>query len=59
MALYREVIAGNADDFDADLGLFFALVESEQIDAATEHIDRYAARLPERRLSTAATTASA
>ena len=49
IALYREVIAGNADDFDANLGLFFALVESEQIDAATEHIDRYAARLPERR----------
>ena len=28
---------------------FFALVESEQIDAATEHIDRFTARLPERR----------
>ena len=47
--LYSRVIAANPDDFDANLGLFYALVETEQLDAATEHIDRYAARLPERR----------
>jgi len=47
--LYSRVIAANPDDFDANLGLFFALVESEQLDAATAHIDQYAARLPERR----------
>jgi biofilm PGA synthesis protein PgaA len=49
LTLYRRVIADNPDDFDANLGLFYALVETEQLDAATEHIDRYAARLPERR----------
>lgn len=49
LALYRLVVADNPDDFDGNLGLFFALVETEQLDAATEHIDRYAARLPERR----------
>jgi biofilm PGA synthesis protein PgaA len=49
LSLYRRVIAANPDDFDANLGLFFALVESEQLDAATDHIDRYAASLPQRR----------
>jgi biofilm PGA synthesis protein PgaA len=49
LTLYQRVVADNADDFDANLGLFFALVETEQLDAATAHIDRYAARLPERR----------
>lgn len=49
LALYRRAVDANPDDFDANLGLFFALVETEQLDAATEHIDAYAARLPERR----------
>ncbi len=48
-ALYREVIAANPDDFEANLGLFYALVESEELDPATAHIDAFAARLPERR----------
>ncbi len=47
--LYREVVAANADDFDANLGLFYALVESEELDAASAQIDAFAARLPERR----------
>jgi biofilm PGA synthesis protein PgaA len=49
LILYQRVVADNPDDFDANLGLFYALVETEQLDAATDHIDRYAARLPERR----------
>ena len=49
LSRYQQVVDANPDDFDANLGLFFALVETEQLDAATEHIDRYAARLPERR----------
>lgn len=47
--LYAEVLAANPDDFDANLGLLYALIEAEEIDAATEHIDRYALRLPGRR----------
>ena len=47
--LYGRVVAGDPDNFDANLGFFFALVESEELDAATAHIDQYAARLPERR----------
>ena len=49
LALYRKVVENNPDDFDGNLGLFYALVETEQLDAATAHIDQYAARLPERR----------
>ncbi|MBL8417162.1 MAG: poly-beta-1,6 N-acetyl-D-glucosamine export porin PgaA [Dechloromonas sp.] len=49
LSRYRQVVAANPDDFDANLGLFYALVETEQLDAATEHIDRYAAHLPEHR----------
>ncbi len=49
LVLYQRAVYANPDDFDANLGLFYALVETEQLDAATEHIDRYAARLPERR----------
>jgi biofilm PGA synthesis protein PgaA len=49
VALYSEVVAASPDDFDANLGLFYALVEAEELDAATAHIDAYAARLPERR----------
>jgi biofilm PGA synthesis protein PgaA len=49
LALYQRAVDANPDDFDANLGLFFALVETEQLDAATAHIDRYAASLPERR----------
>ena len=40
LSRYRQVVAANPDDFDANLGLFYALVETEQLDAATEHIDR-------------------
>jgi biofilm PGA synthesis protein PgaA len=47
--LYREVIAADPDDFEANLGLFYALVECEELDLATAHIDAFAARLPERR----------
>lgn len=47
--LYRKVLAVSPDDFDANLGLFYALVESEQLDLATAHIDRFAASLPARR----------
>lgn len=49
LEIYTRVIAADPDDFDANLGLFYALVETEQLDAATEHIDNFAARLPERR----------
>ncbi len=49
VSLYFEVVSANQDDFDANLGLFYALVESEELDAATQHIDTFAARLPERR----------
>ncbi len=47
--IYHRVVAANPDDFDANFGLFYALVETEQLDAATAHIDQFAARLPERR----------
>jgi len=47
--LYRGVIAADPDDFEANLGLFYALVECEELDLATAHIDAFAARLPERR----------
>ena len=49
VSLYQDVVAANPDDFDANLGLFYALVESEALDAASAHIDAFAARLPERR----------
>ena len=49
LSLYQEVVAGNPDDFDANLGLFYALVEAEELDAASAQIDAFAARLPERR----------
>ena len=49
VTLYRDVIAANPDDFEANLGLFYALVECEELDLATAHIDAFAARLPERR----------
>lgn len=48
-SLYRQIIAASPDDFDANFGLYYALLESEQPEAATEHIDAYAARLPMRR----------
>jgi tetratricopeptide (TPR) repeat protein len=48
-ALYRKVLAVSPDDPDANLGLFYALVESERHDLATAHIDSYAARIPSRR----------
>jgi biofilm PGA synthesis protein PgaA len=49
LALYRKVLAAMPDDFDANFGLFYALVECELPDEATAHIDAYAARLPARR----------
>lgn len=49
VTLYRQVLAASPDDFDANFGLFYALLECEQPDAATAHIDAYAARLPPRR----------
>lgn len=48
-ALYRKVLADSPDDFDANLGLFYALVESEQHDLAATHIDGFAARVSPRR----------
>jgi biofilm PGA synthesis protein PgaA len=48
-ALYRKVLAESPDDFDANLGLFYALVESERLDLATAHIDSYTAGIPSRR----------
>ena len=36
LEIYRRVVADNPDDFDGNLGLFYALVETEQLDAATE-----------------------
>jgi len=47
--LYRAHLGVAPDDFESNLGLFHALVEMEQLDAATAHIDAFAARLPERR----------
>jgi biofilm PGA synthesis protein PgaA len=47
--LYKQVVTASPDDFDANLGLFYALVENEELDAASAHIDRFAGRLPERR----------
>lgn len=47
--LYRRVLEKQPDDFDANLGLFYALVEREQLDAAAAHIDAFQARLPARR----------
>ena len=49
MTLYQRAVIANPDDFEANLGLFYALVETEELDPATAHIDAYAARLPERR----------
>ena len=48
-ALYRQVLAATPENCDANLGLFYALVESEQLALAQAHIDRFAASLPERR----------
>jgi biofilm PGA synthesis protein PgaA len=47
--LYEQLIADYPEDFEANLGLFYALLECEESDAATQHIDNFAARLPERR----------
>ncbi|NJD25560.1 MAG: poly-beta-1,6 N-acetyl-D-glucosamine export porin PgaA [Betaproteobacteria bacterium] len=47
--LYRAFLATAPDDFVANIGLFYALADAGDIDAATAHIDAYAARLPERR----------
>ncbi|HLS55928.1 MAG TPA: tetratricopeptide repeat protein, partial [Zeimonas sp.] len=44
--LYREVLAVRPDDFEASLGLFFALVESELLDDALAHADALAERTP-------------
>jgi biofilm PGA synthesis protein PgaA len=47
--LYRAFLANAPDDFVANIGLFYALADAGDTDAATAHIDAYAARLPERR----------
>ena len=47
--LYRQVLTIYPEDFDANLGLFYALVESEQLELAEENIDKFAASLPTRR----------
>lgn len=44
--LYREVLDAQPADFDAAMGLFFALVESERLDEAIAHADALAARTP-------------
>lgn len=58
-SLYYEVVSANPDDFDANLGLFYALVESEELDAATQHIDTFAAPCLSADIAMANTTASA
>lgn len=53
--LYREVLArGPADDFQARMGLFYALVEQERHDQAQEVIDALAEDLPRLRANPAA-----
>jgi len=47
--LYRKALAESPDGFDANLGLFYARVESEKHDEAAAHIDAFAARVPSRR----------
>ncbi|HEY1287770.1 MAG TPA: poly-beta-1,6 N-acetyl-D-glucosamine export porin PgaA [Burkholderiales bacterium] len=47
--LYRKTLAESPDSFDANLGLFYALVESEKHDEAAAHIDAFAQRSPSRR----------
>ncbi len=46
--LYQQILSRTPDDFDANIGLFYALVESEQLDAAQTHIDQLSLRLPVR-----------
>lgn len=46
IVLFREALAAQPDDFGLSLALFFALVEAERIDEATDHIDALAARTP-------------
>jgi biofilm PGA synthesis protein PgaA len=48
-ALYRKALAASPDDFNTNLGLFYALVESEKHDEAAAHVDAFAARIPSRR----------
>ena len=40
LSRYRQVVAANPDDFDANLGLFYALVETEQLDACLLYTSR-------------------
>ena len=49
IALYRSYLTHSPDDFAANIGLFYALSDAGDLDAATTHIDAYAQRLPERR----------
>jgi biofilm PGA synthesis protein PgaA len=44
--LYRSVLAEQPENFGANLGLFYALVESEDHDAAAIQIDRLIAQTP-------------
>jgi biofilm PGA synthesis protein PgaA len=46
LALYERVLADSPDDFDAGLGRFYALVESERLAEAARHADALAARTP-------------
>lgn len=47
--LYRQVLARQPDDFQANVGLFYALSDMNDYPAAMHFIDTYAAGLPQRR----------
>jgi biofilm PGA synthesis protein PgaA len=49
IVLYRSFLNAHPDDFEANLGLSYALAEAEHLDEALHHIDGYAERLPVRR----------
>lgn len=49
VALYRTVLAEHPDDFDAHIGLVYALMDMDDTPAAIHAIDAYAANLPKRR----------
>lgn len=46
LPLYQAALEASPDDFDASLGLFYALVEAERLDEATAHVDALAQRTP-------------
>jgi biofilm PGA synthesis protein PgaA len=49
IALYRQVITENPENFEANLGLFFALSDADRLTEALQHIDAFANGLPVRR----------